>query len=1307
MSTTYLPFGSNSIQVYAYERFNYTIVNPSGTTVASTSNSGGLNPTSLYFSTDGSGNRVFSATDASTTLVPSTNLERFTITATNGAVSSNTVSIGPGRFLDGNGNSLSNNSYTFYKNETITPIQLVAPSFTLKTPTSIPALPPGLSFVRDSSSVFFISGRPTVTVPNSNYQIIGTQQGGSKIVTTKFNMIVSNERLQMNLSGTPIINNMQIGVAITPRVITSIPPDGVNTVRYTFPAFPDGIVVKDISGTTYSNITSFTPKDPSYTMIIDGTPTSNAANYFRIVDPKAAGVVYTVRGSRTSPLPILENTKDITFAFGETVLIDASLSPRFYTGIPIDSSANFFTARTFFSTDASITTIFSPDLADVSLSFLPLLARANLSGTPSIPGTNNFTVRASNTNGKTTDYTASFVVSNDTVSFSSPVGVDLCYNFILSRPLSQAKEGYYPSNIQFTASAASGRPVTLSAPALTGTGITLDSNGILTGIPSTITSLGDLVVTASTGTVSNTKTVKFSILNDVITLGDVSASKFAFIQNIPITPFQIPITSTLSGRNVIDYTDVGLPSGLSISPAGVVSGTCLDSSPTSGNVIVSASTGFASGSNTYSFTIDPDSILFTVPQDNYSYVAGGSAVIPVTGVAYSGITVSNFTFGLPSSYGLSIGSTSGLISGVWNNSIPPNPLLPSSSNFDITAQAGGITGTFPVELTAHPIIERTSFVWASGTLYKYNDASWNQVSNVSNPPNAFDIQFKNSNVDGNFVLFTANNSIWRSTNSVTFAEVVVGDASTNYQRVSSLASKTGSTRWWASGIRLLATGPNPQRANVLKSDDNGLSWTHLSALVDAATSYELVSRNSNSLSGSNPYLDPGVALKYGSGALIAGGASFSSSNVAMLRSSNDGLTWNSVTNGFSKECAYLNLDGSGVWVATGSDKYRSADVTLSFGSLGTANTIKYSTDTGQTWSNAVSGAFSMFGYELVYANGIWMATGVDGFTSPGAYYNLGLKYSTDGSNWSNSSLNTVSLFGNILTPVPTAPLALGSLNYDGSKWNVFAQRQDGSTWVTELYSSPTPTGTWTKTDLTSVFAGGSTSRFVTYTRPNYLRTSQSKTIYIDLAFGSGIGNGPTITSPISTSFLGFQYVPVSIPLTATGVDDKIYFFIAANELPPGLTFNPTTNTITGKPSQIGNFMTRIYAKDTNGVTQLNLSFTIVVPRIVRQQDGAGAYTSLLRQYTDVLGAQNARDNRVLPSQERKLGEFMSPEAPDVITQQFTTTKCKVCKRPDCPSVNERVDAGDVDTKVCDFIDGNTLDATDGIDAGNAEANVCD
>jgi hypothetical protein len=570
---------------------------------------------------------------------------------------------------------------------------------------------------------------------------------------------------------------------------------------------------------------------------------------------------------------------------------------------------------------------------------------------------------------------------------------------------------------------------------------------------------------------------------------------------------------------------------------------------------------------------------------------------------------------------------------------------------------------------------------------------------------AFDVQIRNNNVDGNFILFTAYDKIWKATNTAVFTSNILGNPGSN-QVVSSLAFKPGSRRWWVSGTRGL--GGSIYTPVILRSNDNNATWSLLSVLQNT-TGYKLMSRDSNVSNGtpSNPYLNAGIALKYSSDAkaLMAGGLyNDVCGGPVMLRSTDEGATWSNVNGEFAKECAYMSLDVSGMWVATGSSGYKTVALS-SYGS--STDTIKFSLDGGTNWSNA-TGGFSMFGYELVYASNTWVATGVNGL-SPTSF-ELGIKYSSNGSNWSN-----VDIFGGSnpysnVTDLSAiiAPLPIGSLQYDGSNWNVLVQRKDASNnWFTEVYSAPTITSpTWSVSNVTNSFpqiANDANRRFVGWTRSVFLRTSQSREIGIDLVFSTGIGNGPTITAPSTSSVLMYQYVPMSLVFSATGVGN-VYFFISADELPPGLRFNPLTNTISGKPASQGFYRTRVFAKDDNGVTLLTMSFTVNVPRVIRKQDGAAAYTSLLRQYTEVLGAQNARDNRVLPNQERRLGEFMSPEAPDVVTQPFTTLKCAFCGRTDCPTVNEVVETGDAGLAICDFIDAN--DGTI-IDLGDAQPGVCD
>lgn len=1284
--------GSNvTFNVFAYEGFSYTISNPDpgSYTLQVVSNSGGFgpSPSPVYFTKNGNNSYTFGVSDLSNNLTPGTT-ETFVLQATGPStlVSSNLVTIGAGRFLDGSGNNLSNTSYTFYKNEPITPVRFVAPSFKLKQPLlAIPALPPGLSFVSNASNIYDLTGTPLVTVPTSNYQIIGVQDGGSKIVTTRINLTISNERLRVDLSGSPIVNNMTIGTTIGSRVFTVRPPSGTTGIRYTYASFPDGIVVRDINGITQTG-TSFAPSDPSFTMIITGAPTSNAAYAFRNAGVTATGVTYPIQVSRTSPLPIIESSQALTFSFGETVLFDLSSAPVLYNGIPVDPSAVFFRAGTYFGSSVGMSNIVSPDLrSDLSLTFVPSLSRANLTGTPTSAGSGTYTLRATNSNGTTRDYSVPITVSNDSVTFASPVGVDLCYNFILSRPVDQAKTGYYPSNIQFLASAASKLPVTLSAPALAGTGLSLDSNGVITGIPTAVTSQTDLIVTAnvSGSPATGTKTVKFAVLNDVFTFANVSSSFFNFIQNVPATPFQIQAT-TLSERGIIGFAQTGFPDGLTISPAGIVSGTPRTSSPASGNVTIAATTGYASGTRDFSYNIIPDTMIFTVPQPSYTAQAGQPiGPVNVDGVTYSGTTVSNYDLSISPTYGMTINASNGILGGTWISGLPPGPLLPSSCNFTVKAQAGNLQGDLLANITATPVVRNTMFFTpyrptGGGTFWIYYTSpelmKTPSVVNLDLPSNftgfaIADVKVKNNDPLNNVILMAGKTAgadggfLVRGTRIDNLSRVPVFSSLTDVV-FSEITNKVGTSTWWAGG-RL--QGPASMSPFVLRSDDDGLTWD-VSGVVQIRNTIETRDRNGSNIpvdARSWPYLIGGLALAYDttSGVMLAGGNGVGT-RPSMVISTDEGLSWALVGTGLLKETAKFNLDNSSVWIAVGSDDYQSVDKGSTLAYTTQTCTIRYSTDQGSSWTRA-SNDFNMFGYDIAYANNTWIAIGVNGtpetgFGAEDQTYTEQLRYSTDGSNWTAFDLSTNTLVPTTLADPILAPLRTGPIAHDSNYWYIFVNEGSNGTGLPKVYTHDLSTSlasNWTAIPLYGGTGWKDTQsppftddiRYTTFSSPAPLFTGEPPT-NVTLSFTTSPGAGPTFTSPSSLSFLQYQHVPISpIQLAATGTG-TIYFFVTADDLPPGLTFNPRTNIISGAVAQAGTLTTNVYAKDDTGIRILSLTFTTLIPRIVRQQDGAGSYTSLLRQYTEVLGAQNARDSRVYPTQESKLGEFMSPEAPDVITQ---------------------------------------------------------
>jgi hypothetical protein len=117
----------------------------------------------------------------------------------------------------------------------------------------------------------------------------------------------------------------------------------------------------------------------------------------------------------------------------------------------------------------------------------------------------------------------------------------------------------------------------------------------------------------------------------------------------------------------------------------------------------------------------------------------------------------------------------------------------------------------------------------------------------------------------------------------------------------------------------------------------------------------------------------------------------------------------------------------------------------------------------------------------------------------------------------------------------------------------------------------------------------------------------------------------------------------------------IYYY--ASGLPQGLKFIRDTSGIRADISGMSTKYSDPYSNvalfanipNEGYIVAKTVGMQTVVPRLIRQQDGASSYTSLVRQYVEVNAAQNARDNKVFPTAEKSLGEFMSPEAPDVVS----------------------------------------------------------
>lgn len=593
---------------------------------------------------------------------------------------SNAVYINPGTFVT----PITNTLLSLYQYQTFTPLRFESP-IAVSTPTTSPALPPGLKFVQVSSNIYDLSGNPypLLPVPTSNYRVFATQ--GSKVVSTTIRIGVSGETVLLDLNGPTTFSNMTTYAPITPLTVTARYPFSFpGNLLYTWGQLPAGLNFTDICGTIIPT-SGFSTNDASSTMILTGTPTVGEATSF--ANAGVSSAVVGLRGTRVST-PVISNTTLLTFSFGETVLFSNVTVPDLFVGESVPTVQ--FIARTYFSnTNSLIASMVPYDLRDdLGFTFNPATQIGVLTGIPDFVNSNTYTFTATNSNGVYRDLTIPIVSKNDAVTFTSPA-IDSCYSLIVSRDLTNEKTGYYPYPIQFTASALSGNVVSYSVTGLEGTGVEL-SNGVFTGtplLPLSLTTLSIVGTAANTG-VTATRNIKLSILSDVITFSPLS-SPLTLIENRNLTPtVQFDVSSVLSGRSIVGYSSSNLPANLALSSTGVLSG-AIDSS-LSGTFTLAASTGFTVGTSNVSYTTIPDELLVLAPQSSYSIVDGNPfPAVHIIATSYSGKLTSNYAFSGPdvSVYGLTINSNTGLLGGTFSN-FPPSTQI----DFFVTAMAGSAVG---------------------------------------------------------------------------------------------------------------------------------------------------------------------------------------------------------------------------------------------------------------------------------------------------------------------------------------------------------------------------------------------------------------------------------------------------------------------------------------------------------------------------------------------------------------------------------------------------------------------------------------
>lgn len=1227
------PVAGGTIQIYKYESFNYlitptapadflTVVNSPEIPLSTLSN---INNDAIQFSAN------------PYTGITSANSNSITVTAYDSMSnvlerSTFPVALNPARFFPP-GNNV---NYTFYRNEPITPITFTTPltmDLSKYPVVSAPSIPVGLKFIQTASSSFQLAGTPIIQSVSSNYKVIGTDISG-RTITSTIGIAVNPERVILDVSG-PTTIPMDIGSNMTPVTITArFPPYPLTggNLQYTWtPALPGGSFVfrNSLGNPIYQ---PFVPIDTSSTITLTGSIDSNAIQTLATAGIKNYPV--TLTGTRISTPNITQSTT-FNFTLGELVLFNASNLPSIYVGVPTSNNV-YVQAKTYLATfDTSIISMSNLDPLPSGLTgvFDSNRARFYLNGTPTTTSYTPFRIRATNGNGVLRDTTISNLsIISDSVNFNYSItpAIDTCYNFIQYRPLTNGKTGWYPSSILFRASSGAGCNVTMYSPELAfRSDLTLTSVGSnlyqLLGSPETAQSLSTMnIVAVSLDTdVSSSTRIKFSTSAEQYFF---TSNSLSGIQNVAIAPLQLSAT-TLSERPVVNYSSSNLPTGITLSTIGLLTGTSVNYG--SGTFTYTASTGYSSSNATINYNFIQDNILIAMAKGSETISTTFSGV-DVRGITYSGanaiMSLSNIIpYQAPTQIDLSMGPT-GLMSGNLTN---VQNLFPRYG-FTLSATAGTLSDVKQGLLTISNYPTPRHMALDTGTL---SPPTYDPLI----PPRAdVNLYINSGYIMGISSLGTLSSNLL---SNWSVANTPSNLSNTDYGNLCDFTQ--------SSNTIVLVAGPS-----IYRSPDKGSTWSQNFNITKVSNITGPV------YNSSNIYPDPiyGNVATDGSGTYVAIGVGYDKlynfSNMIRV-SSNDGVNWQDYKlTSFLTSNALLNsrmyYNNGRYFITNTSNVFYSSSPTTSWTSsnlLSNVSALAFSNNTiiavgsngginasissnnGTTWST-LSTTMDGVGVDIediVYNDGHWVASAkTSGFSRK--------YYSTDTTTWTDITNTTIP------NTTPTR------ITFDGNAWNFASStfsggaRLEPSCNVDLGYIAGIPFNNVRKFSFTTLSNG---------------IPSGTITIPYD-------PSGYFFVDPPQSSYSFYQYCPIQkIPVEISPSTSNFVYYYASG-LPQGLTFLRDSSGIRADISGISTKFSEAYSNVALFAVIPAEGYTIprvvpmqtIIPRIIHPQDGASSYTSLVRQYVEVNSAQNARDNVVYPSREQALGEFMSPDAPDAVSDKL-------------------------------------------------------
>ena len=466
-------------------------------------------------------------------------------------------------------------------------------------------------------------------------------------------------RTGVNPTGSTNIN----GISLTGQATTAGAPDQFNTYTLTTPVtinsgdFVIGfsITAPSSSGaegldTTNSQGRSYKSTDGGATF---GTPTGGVGNYL-------------IRGQYFRPC-----------CSGVTITVSPS------NGTLPGGQLNTFYSQTFTQSGGVGTATWSVSAGSLPAGLSLNASTGELSGTPTTPGTANFTIRATDQNTCTGERAYSLTIACAAITITPATltagTAGTSYNQSLS-----ASGGITP----YTFSQGSG-----SLP----TGLSLSGSGVVSGVP---TQTGTFTFTANvtdnqgcTGSASISLTINCQTITVTAPATNTGTAGSAFSQSF----------SQSGGIGTTNFSTAStLPTGITLSTAGVLAGTPTQTGSFPITVKATDSNG-CMGTTNYTLTINCQTITVTAPATNTGTTGTNfSATFTQSG----GIGTTNFTTASTLPTGITL-STAGVLSGT-PTQLGAFPITVTatdsngctgSANYTLTISCGTITVTPPAITT--------------------------------------------------------------------------------------------------------------------------------------------------------------------------------------------------------------------------------------------------------------------------------------------------------------------------------------------------------------------------------------------------------------------------------------------------------------------------------------------------------------------------------------------------------------------------------------------------------------------------------